>query len=249
MMNETPCLTNKSWRRLREIVERRDHYVCIYCGRFSPTGEVDHVLPLSRGGTDAVYNLAWACQACNRSKGDRTVCEWVRWLGEQTRNEVQQLIGRFLKLYGDVPDELLAPVLLRPDCKSIDDLIKALDGVGCGPYLGPIGGMLGVLIKMKDLAKVLGGCSAEVLVVRNAIENIGLLQGIFEHESPSSALREMAETRDQKPSLDNDLVSSLLQIAADVLESDTDNGNNDKGAPRNNGKCKPSQHPLLGLET
>jgi 5-methylcytosine-specific restriction endonuclease McrA len=57
-------------------VMRRDNSLCRYCG--ARATEVDHVEPWSRGGLTVVGNLAAACQACNRSKGDRTPDEWQR---------------------------------------------------------------------------------------------------------------------------------------------------------------------------
>jgi 5-methylcytosine-specific restriction endonuclease McrA len=41
---------------------------CAYCGGI-PT-QVDHILPLSRGGTDDQDNLAPACKRCNEEKLD-----------------------------------------------------------------------------------------------------------------------------------------------------------------------------------
>ena len=71
-------LTRESWSRVREIVKGRDGEMCQYCGQPAPDGEPDHILPLARGGTDAVTNLVWSCQECNRSKGARTLREWKR---------------------------------------------------------------------------------------------------------------------------------------------------------------------------
>lgn len=58
---------NASYRRLRAQVLDRDHHTCVYCGR--PAGEVDHVIPVARGGTNTTHNLVAACRACNRRKG------------------------------------------------------------------------------------------------------------------------------------------------------------------------------------
>jgi 5-methylcytosine-specific restriction endonuclease McrA len=38
--------------------------------------EADHILPLSRGGSNAFVNLATACRPCNLSKGSKTVEDW-----------------------------------------------------------------------------------------------------------------------------------------------------------------------------
>jgi len=47
---------------------------CAYCSA-TPTS-VDHVVPLSRGGTHWEGNLVPACKRCNSSKGTRLLTEW-----------------------------------------------------------------------------------------------------------------------------------------------------------------------------
>ena len=47
---------------------------CIYCG--SKGEQIDHVIPLSRGGRHAIGNLASSCTKCNQSKGSKFVMEW-----------------------------------------------------------------------------------------------------------------------------------------------------------------------------
>lgn len=50
---------------------------CAYCGmELDETYHVDHVIPLSRGGSNLPDNLALACQFCNCSKGNRLISEW-----------------------------------------------------------------------------------------------------------------------------------------------------------------------------
>lgn len=44
--------------------------------------EIDHSIPLSRGGTDHRNNLFPACISCNRSKGDMTGAEFRRMYEE-----------------------------------------------------------------------------------------------------------------------------------------------------------------------
>ena len=57
--------------RLRMDVLKRDKYVCQYCGACGPAVEleIDHIIPVSRGGTDDIDNLKTACFDCNRGKG------------------------------------------------------------------------------------------------------------------------------------------------------------------------------------
>ena len=42
--------------------------LCSYCG--GPGGTVDHIVPVSAGGTSEWHNLTAACLSCNSSKGD-----------------------------------------------------------------------------------------------------------------------------------------------------------------------------------
>jgi 5-methylcytosine-specific restriction endonuclease McrA len=50
---------------------------CAYCGEdVGDNYHVDHIHPLSRGGSNGPENLAIACPGCNLSKGDKTLQEW-----------------------------------------------------------------------------------------------------------------------------------------------------------------------------
>jgi len=49
--------------------------ICIYCGSTWQT-EDDHVIAESKHGKRTVP----ACQACNRSKGDKPLMQWLRGL-------------------------------------------------------------------------------------------------------------------------------------------------------------------------
>jgi 5-methylcytosine-specific restriction endonuclease McrA len=63
----------------REQVEARIAYygdVCAYCG--GPFEHLDHVIPLSRGGTGWPANLRPACKACNLSKHDRPLAVFLK---------------------------------------------------------------------------------------------------------------------------------------------------------------------------
>ena len=55
----------------------RDQYMCQYCGRhlieLKPRESLtrDHLIPLSRGGTNEWINVVAACSSCNTRKGNR----------------------------------------------------------------------------------------------------------------------------------------------------------------------------------
>lgn len=82
-------LTRLSWARRRKQVKSRDGAICQHCGTEAQDGHVDHILPLSRGGTDALSNLAWYCKECNLAKGDKTLAEWAASQKELTEDERQ----------------------------------------------------------------------------------------------------------------------------------------------------------------
>jgi hypothetical protein len=64
------------WRRLRVWVLQRDNFTCQYCQETPDRLECDHVVPVSRGGSDEPDNLVAACKPCNASKKDKLISEW-----------------------------------------------------------------------------------------------------------------------------------------------------------------------------
>ena len=54
-----------------EVVEASNG-VCPYCeGPIVGLGHMDHVVPLSKGGTNERSNLKYVCASCNRAKGGK----------------------------------------------------------------------------------------------------------------------------------------------------------------------------------
>ena len=51
----------------------RDARLCLYCGEQFPTRLLsrDHIVPLSKGGTDSWTNVVTACKRCNNHKAGR----------------------------------------------------------------------------------------------------------------------------------------------------------------------------------
>lgn len=63
------------WYIVKTVVLIRDGYTCLYCG-CTRMLHVDHIVPVSRGGSNAFDNLNTSCGSCNRSKGQKTLEEW-----------------------------------------------------------------------------------------------------------------------------------------------------------------------------
>jgi len=62
---------------LRFAVLERDGFACQYCGRKAPEAhlEIDHIKPVSLGGTDDMDNVVAACKDCNGGKAGRLLRE------------------------------------------------------------------------------------------------------------------------------------------------------------------------------
>lgn len=58
---------------------KRQKGKCYYCHtKVGKNYHVDHVVPISRGGTNDISNLVIACAQCNLSKNDRLPHEWPK---------------------------------------------------------------------------------------------------------------------------------------------------------------------------
>ena len=80
-------------RKLAVLLERQN-YICVGYGIHprcvqhltadSPI-DIDHIMPISRGGANTLENLAAMCPGCNRSKSDRTQSEWEAHMNDRYR--------------------------------------------------------------------------------------------------------------------------------------------------------------------
>lgn len=129
--------------RVRFEVFQRDGFRCQYCGA-SPDQcrlEVDHVIPVSDGGTNGFGNLVTACALCNAGKAASTT---VRADGCRAAPEVLKVIARsvvehwgpeigeddshFLWVFSVGIEEC---VLRAPGIRSLDD-VRGFVGFICG---------------------------------------------------------------------------------------------------------------------
>jgi len=64
----------------RLAIYLRDGLACCYCGEGIEDGAkltLDHVLPVSKGGSNDAANLVTCCHRCNSSRGTRPVAEFA----------------------------------------------------------------------------------------------------------------------------------------------------------------------------
>lgn len=64
-------------KKTRFEVFKRDKFSCAYCGSSAPNVilHIDHIKPVSKGGTNTILNLITACFDCNSGKSDRELSD------------------------------------------------------------------------------------------------------------------------------------------------------------------------------
>lgn len=63
-------------KKLREFIKNRDNFTCCNCGNSTHIEpnlllEIDHIIPVAKGGRTVEDNLQTLCWKCNRAKGDK----------------------------------------------------------------------------------------------------------------------------------------------------------------------------------
>ena len=138
---------------LRWQIFSRDGFKCCYCGKQPPDVvlEIDHLVPVSRGGTNDSENLRTACMACNRGKSNNLpssdllnqkpipvenleeaaeqTAQFCRYL-EKKQNEIQRLttlVDQYWRMKTDnasLDPKYLSPFIVRFGLRAV---IMAMD--------------------------------------------------------------------------------------------------------------------------
>ena len=56
-------------KNIREFIFKRDNYKCLKCGNVKNL-QLDHIIPISKGGENKLMNLQTLCNSCNSKKRD-----------------------------------------------------------------------------------------------------------------------------------------------------------------------------------
>jgi len=73
------------------FIKKRDKE-CVYCSGKKPL-EIDHIVPLSKGGSTSKNNIVMACQRCNRTKNAKDVFKWCNAQGIEVPTIIIKLIA------------------------------------------------------------------------------------------------------------------------------------------------------------
>jgi 5-methylcytosine-specific restriction endonuclease McrA len=99
-------LPTREVRFTRRNILYRDKNRCQYCGKVFQQRELnlDHIVPISRGGTSCWENVVCACIACNTKKGDRLPAEAGMQIFRRARKPAGHPMLR-AKWLGPCPEE------------------------------------------------------------------------------------------------------------------------------------------------
>lgn len=92
---------------------------CPYCGvvmsdrshsNLKTAKSLDHLVPLSKGGTHSLFNAVICCLSCNSKKGDLSYPEWIERLDDPHRTNAENL---YFKKYGMTPSQGVLPLVFE----------------------------------------------------------------------------------------------------------------------------------------
>ena len=78
--------TVAEWEAKKQEFDHR----CAYCGKGGIELTKDHIVPLTKGGTDSIANIVPACEFCNKSKGTKDASQFG-FQGNQKASVIKDL--------------------------------------------------------------------------------------------------------------------------------------------------------------
>lgn len=78
-------------KKVRFEIFKRDMFKCVYCGNKAPDIllQIDHIIPVSKGGDNDLTNLVTSCESCNNGKRDKSLDDHTTV--EKKRNQMERL--------------------------------------------------------------------------------------------------------------------------------------------------------------
>lgn len=117
-------------KSIRFEVFKRDKFTCQYCGAQAPDVllEIDHIKPVSKGGTNDILNLVTSCRDCNRGKTNRELSDDTSVRKQKQQLDIMQERREQLQMMLQWKDELQKETELEID--AIENLFIAITSIG-----------------------------------------------------------------------------------------------------------------------
>lgn len=114
-------------KTVRFEVFKRDGFTCLYCGAHPPAVilHVDHIHPVSKGGTSDPDNLATSCEDCNQGKSARLLSAVPQSLAQKAK----QLREREAQIAGYRAATDAARVRQNRDIEAVENVFREVFGV------------------------------------------------------------------------------------------------------------------------
>lgn len=116
-------------KRVRFEVLKRDKFTCQYCGAQAPEVvlNVDHITPVSKGGTNDISNLITSCFDCNSGKSDIELSDDTAIMKQKAQLDMLQERREQLEMMREWQLELTDETLT--EASIVNDIIKKISGM------------------------------------------------------------------------------------------------------------------------
>ena len=117
-----PKRTEHPSAAVRIRVMKRDRFQCTYCGTPGTDAEleIDHIIPVSRGGSNHMSNLTTACRACNQTKSNGTLGPMIK------AKQASGLVGIYINTFENKKINGEWFNLSEEDLKLIEDFYNSI---------------------------------------------------------------------------------------------------------------------------
>lgn len=91
----------------RKAALKRSRGICACCGKklTTKTMTMDHIIPISRGGTNEPENLIALCEPCNKQKGNLLYMPIGYYKAMENQSELRQMERHVEKWFATVKDQ------------------------------------------------------------------------------------------------------------------------------------------------
>lgn len=109
-------------KKARFEVFKRDSFICQYCGAHPPSAvlHVDHIDPVSKGGTNDLDNLVTACESCNQGKSDRLLSD----IPQSLQDKAAQIVEREEQIKGYQRAMDAKRLRIEDECMEVVDVYE-----------------------------------------------------------------------------------------------------------------------------